>query len=152
MTKTLLLAGGSRLPFIDRVTQAARTLLRDEGYPSEVAERVELAVAEAVANAIRHGNRGLASLRVEVRFESVADGLRVQVRDEGPGFDPTTLPDPRLPERRLVPSGRGVLLMRALMDEVEVVLQPQGGCVVHLSKRRHAVPPDTRQEYTPWPA
>jgi serine/threonine-protein kinase RsbW len=151
MTKTLLMAGCSRLPFIDRVTRAARVFLRDEGYPAATAERVELAVAEAVANAIRHGNQGVANLRVEVRFESCVQGLRVSVRDEGPGFDLARIPDPRVAEYRLRPSGRGVLLMRAFMDAVDVLAHPDGGTVVQLSKWKHAVPHQPPGA-TPWPA
>ncbi|RKG73834.1 ATP-binding protein [Corallococcus terminator] len=146
MTKTLMLAGESRLPFIERVTAALGPFLREQGFADAAAEHVKLAVAEAVANAIQHGNQGRVARRVEVTFESREDRLTVSVRDEGPGFDAALLPDALAPQHLLKPSGRGVLLMRTLMDSVEFSTHPQGGQVVHLSKQKHAVPPNTQEK------
>ncbi|RYZ36365.1 MAG: ATP-binding protein [Myxococcaceae bacterium] len=147
MTKTLMLSGESRLSFIERVTAALRPFLRGEGFADAAAEHVELAAAEAVANAIQHGNRGAASRRVEVTCVSREDLLTVSVRDEGPGFDASSIPDALAPEHLLKPSGRGVLLMRTLMDAVEFATHPRGGTVVHLSKQKHAVPPSTQEKH-----
>ncbi|MFY2556689.1 ATP-binding protein [Corallococcus terminator] len=145
---TLKLSGESRLTFIDDVTTATRAFLREAGFPGATAEHVELAVAEAVANAIQHGNQGVEGRRVDVMLVSLEDWVTVSVRDEGAGFDVSTLPDPLDPAQRLKPSGRGVLLMRALMDAVEFSPHPQGGTVVRLSKQQPAVP-NTPQENEP---
>ncbi|NVJ19713.1 MULTISPECIES: ATP-binding protein [Myxococcus] len=144
----LKLSGESRLTFIGDVTTATRAFLRESGFPDAVAEHVELAVAEAVANAIQHGNQSIESRHVEVMLVSLADRVTISVRDEGTGFDVSALPDALDPAHRLKLSGRGVLLMRALMDTVEFSLAPEGGSVVRLSKQQPAAP-TTPQEKDP---
>ncbi|AKQ65981.1 Serine-protein kinase RsbW [Myxococcus hansupus] len=133
--------GESRLEFIDRVTAGLRRFLEDVRFFGPESEQVELAVAEAVANAIQHGNQGQMRRRVEVGISYQDACITVCVRDEGNGFDVAAVPDATSGARLLVPSGRGVLLMRALMDEVEFSRHPRGGAVVRLSKQRFAVPP-----------
>jgi serine/threonine-protein kinase RsbW len=78
-----------------------------------------VAVTEVLANAILYGNRR--DPRKRVRIEVFLDAARVRVRvtDEGPGFDPGTVPDPTLPVNLERPGGRGIFLVRRLMDRVE---------------------------------
>ncbi len=75
-------------------------------------------LTEAISNAILYGNAGGPGQRVRVELKAVPGEVRVRVTDEGEGFDPESVPDPRLPENLILPTGRGVFLMRALMDEV----------------------------------
>ncbi|MYA11038.1 MAG: ATP-binding protein, partial [Gemmatimonadetes bacterium] len=75
-------------------------------------------LTEAISNAILFGNSGDPDTRVRVELRAVPGEVRVRVSDQGDGFDPEAVPDPRLPENLLLPDGRGVFLMRALMDEV----------------------------------
>ncbi len=77
-----------------------------------------MAVREATVNAVLHGNRYDPAKRVTVSFESTAEALTIAVRDEGPGLDPATLPDPLAPENLLKQSGRGIFLIRTFMDEI----------------------------------
>lgn len=76
-------------------------------------------VSEALANAVRYGNRGdpRRLVRVDVHLDEVRVALTVT--DQGAGFDPETVPDPTLPENLERPGGRGIFLLRKLMDEVE---------------------------------
>jgi serine/threonine-protein kinase RsbW len=76
-------------------------------------------LTEALANAILYGNRGdpSKSIRVEVALEE--SHISLSVIDEGNGFDPDSVPDPTLPENLERPGGRGLFLLRELMDEVE---------------------------------
>ncbi|HUE95824.1 MAG TPA: ATP-binding protein [Longimicrobiaceae bacterium] len=76
-------------------------------------------VTEALANAVLYGNENDPDKTIRVEF--ALDALRVEVRviDEGPGFDPAAVPDPTTPERLESPSGRGIFLIRNLMDELE---------------------------------
>ena len=76
-------------------------------------------VTEALANAVLYGNRSDPNkiVRVEVALES--NRVVLQVVDEGPGFDPSAVPDPTLPGNLHRPGGRGLFLIRELMDEVE---------------------------------
>ena len=80
---------------------------------------IHLAVDEAIVNAMVHGNCLDAAKRVCVRCRIYPEKVRVEVIDEGPGFDPDGVPDPTAPSRLGYPSGRGVMLMRAFMSRVE---------------------------------
>lgn len=130
----------SELAQVERVDDAVRALARELGFDAATAEDVELAIHEAVVNAVVHGNRGRRELPVEVTLggEGHGDGsaLVATVRDRGEGFDLASLPDPLEERWRLASSGRGILLMRALMDTVEHQAHPQGGTWVRLVKRR----------------
>jgi len=86
---------------------------------SEIAD-VEIAVREALANAIIHGNEGRPDKKVLLRcYGDPEDGILLAIRDEGKGFDPSTVPDPRSAERLTLPHGRGIFLMHELMDHAE---------------------------------
>ena len=91
------------------------------GYPEGSMFAVRLAIEEAVVNAFRHGNRNDPSK--SVRYMAYIDDGRAsfEVQDEGPGFDPKTIPDPTEDENLEIPSGRGVMLIKAYMSDVEYV-------------------------------
>jgi serine/threonine-protein kinase RsbW len=95
---------------------------------------VHLAMEEALVNAIIHGNRLARDKHVRISCRMSPELIRVEISDEGPGFDPDALPDPTDPERLGCPGGRGVLLMRAFMSRVE--WGGSGNCVL-LERRRH---------------
>jgi serine/threonine-protein kinase RsbW len=80
---------------------------------------VHLAVEEALMNAIKHGNQRDPEKKVSVETKVSEDRLRIEVEDEGPGFDPDDVPDPTLEENLELPSGRGLMLMRTFMSRVE---------------------------------
>jgi serine/threonine-protein kinase RsbW len=97
---------------------------------------IEVALCEALANAIVHGNQGDPHKRVYVACRCTADGeVSITVQDEGQGFDSNAVPDPTTPENRLVKHGRGIYLMKTLMDEVRF---EQGGAVVSMRKKPNA--------------
>lgn len=99
-----------------------------EPYISQVVEKFEInqelygnmliTLTEAVSNAIIHGNSAKASKKVFVTTNCSARKICFTVQDEGPGFDPESLPDPTAPENILTPGGRGVFLMKQLSDAV----------------------------------
>ncbi|TWT60233.1 ATP-binding protein [Rubinisphaera italica] len=79
---------------------------------------IRLALAEAITNAIRHGNRMDPSKTVTFKWAVTAQRISVNITDEGTGFDPASLIDPTEEENLERPGGRGVLLIRNFMDEV----------------------------------
>jgi serine/threonine-protein kinase RsbW len=88
------------------------------GFSPRCVFGIRLALEEAMVNAFKHGNRGDTSKRIFVSYDISPERVVVRVRDEGPGFDPCRVPDPTSPERVCLPSGRGIMLMRAYLDEV----------------------------------
>jgi serine/threonine-protein kinase RsbW len=93
---------------LDEVTAAMRSL----GYREEDIFGVRLALEEALVNAIKHGHKYDPSKRVTVRYRIRPEHVLVDVEDQGPGFDPSGVPDPTAPENLERASGRGLLLMR----------------------------------------
>jgi serine/threonine-protein kinase RsbW len=94
---------------------------------------VELALREALNNAIVHGNRLDPGKLVQVYCRcELGKELSLIVRDQGTGFDPNGIPDPLAPENLQAEHGRGILLMRSQMDDVSF---ERGGTEVHMHKR-----------------
>jgi serine/threonine-protein kinase RsbW len=77
-----------------------------------------IAVTEAVNNAIYHGNQANPQKNIDISFKTLPNFISFIVKDEGPGFDYSNLPDPTNPENIEKPHGRGVFLMRNLADAV----------------------------------
>ena len=89
---------------------------------------VHLAVEEAVVNAIKHGNQNDRNKFVHIVCKTSPTHLRVEITDEGEGFDPTDVPDPTDVENLELPSGRGLMLMRSFMTSIS--FNEKGNCVV----------------------
>lgn len=105
---------------IGRVRDRLADLLVRHGFPEASAFAIRLAFEEAISNAFRHGHGHLPrEERVEVRLSVDPSRVQIEVEDRGPGFDPTSIPDPTLLENLEKPSGRGLMLMRAYMTSVE---------------------------------
>ena len=75
-------------------------------------------LTEALTNAMLYGNRHDPSKRVLLEVTMLEGQVQAKVRDQGPGFDPTSVPDPTHPDNLTKPGGRGLFLMRKLLDEV----------------------------------
>ena len=122
-------------PFaIPRVGEGVQHLLTTKGWPEEEIAKVELALQEALANAVRHGCKGDPSKNIQCVLTCNADqGIIIVVRDPGPGFDPATIPDPLTGDNVFKTSGRGVFLINQLMDEVAF---RDGGREVQMRKSR----------------
>jgi serine/threonine-protein kinase RsbW len=104
---------------------------------------IEVALHEALANAVVHGTGENSCKRVYVSCRCYMDGeVSITVRDEGRGFDSNTLPDPTSPENLLFTHGRGISLMKALMDEV---CFEEGGAVVMMRKKSNASSSEERK-------
>jgi serine/threonine-protein kinase RsbW len=136
--ETIELSIDSKLELVWTVESVANSASAKLGFDEDDAGWIELAVHEAVVNAIKHGNHYLADKRVDVQFLVRQDAITIRVRDCGEGFDPTRLPDPLDPENLLNPTGRGILWMRTFMDEVEYSAHPEGGCVVRMRKYKRS--------------
>jgi len=76
-------------------------------------------LTEALSNAMLYGNDSDPQKRVRVEVTVRVEEIAVRITDQGVGFDPTTIPDPTLPDNISKSGGRGIFLMRSLMDEVK---------------------------------
>ena len=93
---------------------------REQGFAgSRLTLNFRVGVAEALANAMIYGNARDEEKRVSMEVEFSGERVAVVVRDEGVGFDPELIPDPTLPENLEAPGGRGIFLIKHLMDEVD---------------------------------
>lgn len=99
---------------------------KDLGLNDDQLSVLLLAVTEATTNAIIHANKCDLSKLVSIHAHIEDSKLIVKVKDEGEGFDPSTVPDPTQPENLLKDSGRGVYLMKVYMDEVKYNMTPTG--------------------------
>jgi serine/threonine-protein kinase RsbW len=106
---------GSGAPLLQEILQH----LEEHNWIQHDIFSVHLAMEEALVNAIRHGNRLDASKHVHVACRMSPDLLRIEITDEGEGFDPSAVPDPTDPANIEAPSGRGLMLMRSFMSRVE---------------------------------
>lgn len=123
---------------IEAVADAAAAVadfIKHCGVTEEAAFGIEMAVREAVTNAMVHGNQEDEAKSVEVIFNCRWKELEVEVRDQGSGFDPGSVPDPTDPSNLLKTSGRGIFLMRTFMDDVQWTARPDGGTAVRMTKQ-----------------
>jgi serine/threonine-protein kinase RsbW len=106
-------------------------LLDAAGVVAAIREDLALALSEGCSNAVRHGSAGL-SYRVQIDLNP--SRCRLEIRDQGPGFDPHLLP-PRTPD---TDGGRGLLIMRTVVDHVQFdVLRPHGMKIVMVKSWHH---------------
>lgn len=138
------LAIGSRFENIELVQVVLRDSLERLGMEEDARHWVDVAVREALANAIKHGNAQNPSKQVHVDLEVEGDEVVIRVEDEGMGFDPSQLGDPLAPENLLLPNGRGIFYMKSFMDEIEYGAGPGGGTMVTLRKRLTGSKADAR--------
>ena len=127
----------SKLNSTEKVSSTVKDFAGKGGFEEDEINLIELAVHEAVINAITHGNKQSDEKPVEITLRLEADALIVSIRDRGQGFSPEDLPDPTAADNLLKPSGRGIFFMRTFMDEVEHLSHPEGGTMVRLKKYRH---------------
>ena len=122
-------------PFTDQLMRFILNFRSADG--SEI--DIEMALLEALANAVIHGNGDNSCKRVYVTCRCYMDGeVSITVRDEGQGFDSSAVPDPTFLENLLFTHGRGIYLMKTLMDEVSF---EEGGSVVRMRKNSNLVQP-----------
>ena len=92
--------------------------------------RLQVVLSEALSNAIVRGNREERGKWVDIRAELVPDAIRVSVTDEGAGFDPSAIPEPILPDQLDEARGRGLYLIRKLVDAVQFNEQGNSICMI----------------------
>ena len=118
---------------VDQVVRSVMNVVRDNRCSPGREDDVELALAEALANAVVHGAKGDPSKTVECDVACNQEGaILIVVRDPGPGFDPSQIADPCAGENIYSHHGRGIFLINQLMDEVRF---HKNGTEIHMIKK-----------------
>ena len=111
---------------VQEIEPMLRELRNYVDIPDDVFYNILISATEAVNNAIIHGNRYDEKKKVIIRVVLKDHKMIIEVRDEGSGFEPEKLKDPRDPENLLKANGRGVFLIKTLMDDVEYLIDEKG--------------------------
>jgi len=122
----------SRFENIEVAERVLRDLCRQAGLGNDDDYWLVTALREALANAIRHGNRQDPTLHVRVAYVVENSTVTITVEDQGEGFDPKDIPDPTDPQNLLRPNGRGIFYMRQFMNRVDFSPAPDGGTAVRM--------------------
>jgi serine/threonine-protein kinase RsbW len=116
----------STLESVDAAEALALDIATQSGFPEEDQHKI------GMANAVVHGNRYNLKKKVHFGVSSAGDNLTVTIVDEGEGFEPEELPDPLSEENLLRQSGRGLLLIKAFVDQFDLRKVPPLGTEVRL--------------------
>jgi serine/threonine-protein kinase RsbW len=103
---------------VSEVEEAADHLATEAGLDEDQRFHIGMAVREAAINAVLHGNEYDPARHIDVSLENTGKDLVFVIADEGNGFNPEKVADPLAPENLLRGTGRGIFLIRSLMDEV----------------------------------
>ena len=126
----------SKIESIDEAVVRTVEFAKDMGFAEDAIFGIDMAMREAVANAVKHGNKLDETKDVEISLSDTDKGLEIIVRDFGKGFEIKEVPDPTNPENLLKPDGRGILFMQNFVDAVEWRNHPEGGMLVKMVKNQ----------------
>ncbi len=124
----------SRFENIELVQVIAEHLCENAGMDEDGSHWIGMAVREAVANAIKHGNKLDVTKKVHATFELNGYDLAITISDEGTGFDPEKVSDPLNPQNLMKTSGRGIFYMRTFMDQIRYSFEAGGGTSLIMTK------------------
>jgi serine/threonine-protein kinase RsbW len=116
----------SKLEKLIEVEMAAEKVAAASGLSRDQSNNIAIAVTEAVGNAIVHGNHKNARKKVRIHFGVTNRAITVEVQDEGKGFNPAKLSNPLKPENIMKENGRGIFILKSLMDRVSFHFSPEG--------------------------
>lgn len=125
----------SRIEAVDQAATAVSEFLSRAGVGEDVLFGIDMAVREALTNAVLHGNKLDENKFAEVSLKTSPGTFEITIHDQGKGFNPDDIPDPTREENLLKTSGRGIFFMRNFMDEVEWTINPQGGTTIRMLKK-----------------
>jgi serine/threonine-protein kinase RsbW len=124
----------SKLDSVDEAEELVVQMAERAGFDEDDLHKIAMSVRESMVNAVVHGNRYSAHKKVHVRVSHAPGRLEIKILDQGEGFDLAEVANPLEEENLLRNSGRGIFLMKAFMDEVQVRRAEPGGTEVTLVK------------------
>ena len=124
----------SRYENLELAQAVLEHVCKERGIEADAEHWMGVALREALANAIKHGNRQDPAKRVYLSLGGGAKSLEIVVGDEGEGFEPAAVADPLAPENQMKTSGRGIFYMKTFMDEVTFSRGENGGTILSMRK------------------
>jgi len=125
----------SRLEEMANVHTLVEEAIREYNLSEDLAHWIELTISESMINAIQHGNKCDPEKKATLRISSDGNSIEITVEDQGKGFQLDDVADPTNVENLLKPSGRGILIIRSFMDEVDLSRREGGGSRLRMVKR-----------------
>ena len=125
----------SRLEEMEAVHELIAAAMREYQLTDELAHWIELTISESMINAIQHGNKADPAKKATLKISSTGDAIEIIVEDQGTGFKLDKIADPTDIANLLKPSGRGILIIRSFMDEVDLTQREGGGCRLRMVKK-----------------
>jgi serine/threonine-protein kinase RsbW len=133
--KTFQLTIPSKLEEMHAVHDLIAEAVKEYNLSEELAHWLELTISESMINAIQHGNCCDPSKDATLMISSTGDALEIIVEDQGKGFALDTIADPTDAANLLKPCGRGILIIRSFMDEVDLSRREGGGSRLRMVKK-----------------
>ena len=125
----------SKLEEMAAVHKLVEEAVKEYKLSDELAHWIELTISESMINAIQHGNKADPSKKARLKISSTGDSIEIIVEDQGKGFTLDKVADPTDTANLLKPSGRGILIIRSFMDEVDLTEREGGGCRLRMVKK-----------------
>ena len=125
----------SRLEEMANVHTLVEEAIREYNLSEDLAHWIELTISESMINAIQHGNKCDPEKKATLKISSDGNKIEITVEDQGKGFQLDDVADPTNVENLLKPSGRGILIIRSFMDEVNLSRREGGGSRLRMVKR-----------------
>jgi serine/threonine-protein kinase RsbW len=125
----------SRLEEMEAVHEMVSQAVKEYDLTDEIAHWIELTISESMINAIQHGNKADPTKNATLKISSDGDSLEIIVEDQGRGFTLDAVADPTDTQNLLKPSGRGLLIIKSFMDEVDLSEREGGGCRLRMVKK-----------------
>jgi serine/threonine-protein kinase RsbW len=134
-TKTVNVTLETAWQTIDLTQAITERVAETAGFDEDDIHKISMSVREGMINALHYGNRMQREKKVHLSYAFEPDRMVIRMIDEGSGFEARNLEDPLAEENLLKTSGRGLLIVRAFMDEMRVGRAPNGGAELMMAKR-----------------
>jgi len=116
----------SDVEYLEKIEKTSAKIAADAGFDESTVDDISIALTELVNNAIHHGNKNDIKKIVTVTFIVDDTKLSISISDQGNGFSPNAISDPIHPDNLMADNGRGIYLVKALMDKVDYKISEEG--------------------------
>ncbi len=120
----------SHTKYLEKAEAITVQIAQEANFDNSCIDDFAIAITELFNNAVHHGNKQDPKKQVTLTYRLLTNGLQISVKDQGRGFNPDTLKDPVAPENLLAESGRGIYLVKHLMDDIQFKIDDNGTEVI----------------------